>query len=465
MPKAKTATKTKSTKTKTAKPEGGEPTTKKDNLTDAQRGAMEELQSIGAETPTRSSAAHGYVIQMNSIEPQRVPLGTIFYHPGRDPLMTTRKITQTRVGFDKEYAVEELAPFLLEDPNFDFPAIQMIYNPDTGLTYIADGFHRLTAYQHVGRETIPVRLALGTEEDAIKVATGANAEHGRRRTRQDIRKAVTMLLQNPEFAKRSDTYIANCAKVSQPFVGKMRKEIFGDDTPTERIGTDGKTHKVSTTPVGSKPSKAKEPDVIETRPENKYITEDANGDILPDHLQRVFTCGKDVAAKVSELKRSAKALTEIVSAYQSEDNEGTLYAPIVDGIETALKQINSALNRLNRESLPKYISPYTKGRENEMYPDSEEHLAPVEGYEYPDGTRVNIGWVSDTQYKESPEDLRNDPDLLHYDYDFGTEEVGDEEADDVGTVEEGEEIEVEADPDLMQDSPDEEEEPAINAFA
>jgi hypothetical protein len=53
----------------------------------------------------------------------------------------------------------------------------------------------------------------------------ANADHGKRRTNDDKRKAVNRLLTDSEWCNWSDGKIAKHCKVSQPFVTKVRHEL------------------------------------------------------------------------------------------------------------------------------------------------------------------------------------------------------------------------------------------------
>ena len=60
--------------------------------------------------------------------------------------------------------------------------------------YLVDGWHRYFAHKKAGLADIPVDIAEGTIRDATLYAVGANDDHGLRRTNDDKRKAVMMLL-------------------------------------------------------------------------------------------------------------------------------------------------------------------------------------------------------------------------------------------------------------------------------
>lgn len=81
----------------------------------------------------------------------------------------------------------------------------------------------------------------GGLRDAILHSAGANADHGLRRTNDDKRRAVLMLLQDEVWGQWNDSKIARACAVSQPFVTKVRSEHLQtfEDSPrlVERGGT------------------------------------------------------------------------------------------------------------------------------------------------------------------------------------------------------------------------------------
>ncbi|WP_319405694.1 ParB/RepB/Spo0J family partition protein [uncultured Desulfosarcina sp.] len=112
---------------------------------------------------------------------------------------------------------------LVEDLNSGavFPPVDLFH--DGKHYYAADGYHRIEAFKKVGRDEIDAIVHDGDKRDALVFASGANACHGKRRTNEDKRKAVTNLLMDPEWRQESDVTIAEHCKVSQPFVLKVRR--------------------------------------------------------------------------------------------------------------------------------------------------------------------------------------------------------------------------------------------------
>jgi hypothetical protein len=96
---------------------------------------------------------------------------------------------------------------------------------DGNKKYLADGFHRLAAAKHVGRDRIKVDIRKGRKQDAFMHSLKANAEHGLRRTNEDKRHAVELLLDDFEYSDASDREIAQLCAVTHPFVAKIRADL------------------------------------------------------------------------------------------------------------------------------------------------------------------------------------------------------------------------------------------------
>ena len=110
-----------------------------------------------------------------------------------------------------------------------FPPVVVFY--DGSEYWLADGFHRLHAALKAGKERIEVDVKQGTCRDAILFSVSANASHGLRRTNADKRRAVTVLLTDPEWSARSDRWIAEKCGVHHTFVGKVRDDQLGIEAP------------------------------------------------------------------------------------------------------------------------------------------------------------------------------------------------------------------------------------------
>lgn len=130
------------------------------------------------------------------------------------------EIVQSRVAISWT-TVEEYAHDMREGATF--PPIRVRHDGET--YWCGDGCHRIHAARQSGQVTILADVEPGDRRDAVLDAAGANADHGLRRSNEDKRRAVEMLLQDEEWSQWSDHEIARRCKVSQPFVSKMRNEL------------------------------------------------------------------------------------------------------------------------------------------------------------------------------------------------------------------------------------------------
>lgn len=150
------------------------------------------------------------------------------------PLRTIRTDggTQSRVMIDWT-TVADYAEALAE--GVDLPPI--IVFGDGADYWLADGFHRFYAAQQLGLAEMDAQVHAGSVREARLFSAGANTSHGLRRTNEDKRNAVLMLLNDPEWARWSDREIARRCGVSHNFATDIRKSLSSDDSD-ERTYTD-----------------------------------------------------------------------------------------------------------------------------------------------------------------------------------------------------------------------------------
>ncbi len=133
-----------------------------------------------------------------------------------------------------------------------FPPVVVFFD---GLEYwLADGFHRVNAAIQAGIEHINVDVKEGDKRDALLYAVGANSSHGLRRTNEDKRNAVLLLLNDPEWREWSNVEIAKACAVSHTFVNNLRSSLEtvssekSDRTYTTKHGT---VSRMNTERIGS----------------------------------------------------------------------------------------------------------------------------------------------------------------------------------------------------------------------
>lgn len=119
--------------------------------------------------------------------------------------------------------------------------------------WLTGGWHRLHAHKKAGIEVVPCEVTEGTFADAVAEAAGENADHGLRRSDEDKKRAVRLVLGTPEHADKSDRLIAEICRVGHPFVAKIRaKSSTGTDSSSKpRVGKDKKKRAA---PVKDKPA-------------------------------------------------------------------------------------------------------------------------------------------------------------------------------------------------------------------
>lgn len=105
----------------------------------------------------------------------------------------------------------------------EFPPVTIFFDGEE--YWLADGFHRVSAKEAIGKKEVISEVHSGTQRDAVLYAAGANATHGLRRTNADKRRAVERLLRDFEWRRWSDSAIAKQCGVSHTLAWKMRSEL------------------------------------------------------------------------------------------------------------------------------------------------------------------------------------------------------------------------------------------------
>jgi hypothetical protein len=144
---------------------------------------------------------------------------------------------QARVGMS-EQTIEDYAECYRRGISLPAPSIF-----SDGQTYWPwDGFHRLEGLARTEETEIVCEIGDGTFRDALFLAASANKTHGLRRTNEDKRKAVAVLLTDEEWGLWANRRIADHCGVSDVFVGNLRRE-HGAPEPELRSGSDGRSIK------------------------------------------------------------------------------------------------------------------------------------------------------------------------------------------------------------------------------
>jgi len=167
---------------------------------------------------------------------QKLPLSNIVADP----------TFQSRETIDEE-TVSEYAELI--NQGREFPPV-VVFACD-GSYLLVDGFHRLAAHALSGKKTITAEIHEGNRRDALLFSITANVSHGLRRTNEDKRRAVNLLLVDDEWKTWSSGYIASVCGVSDRFVDKLRKATpNASETTVRKMMKNGNETFINTKNIG-----------------------------------------------------------------------------------------------------------------------------------------------------------------------------------------------------------------------
>jgi hypothetical protein len=149
-------------------------------------------------------------------------------------LIANSTATQNRVGLNMA-KVYEYAEEMKEAPDTfgGFPAVWLVEDADESRHWIARGHHRIAAAKQAGLTLFPAKVFTGKQRDAILLGAGSNAEHGYKRSRDDLQHELDLFLLDDEWGKWSDGYIAKLVKCSRKTVTNRRDKLIEDGLISE----------------------------------------------------------------------------------------------------------------------------------------------------------------------------------------------------------------------------------------
>jgi len=257
---------------------------------------------------------------------------------------------------DDQYPREKLSEPTIDDyarvmkDGTELPPIVVFL--DGAKYYLADGRHRLEATRRIGRKQITANVRKGSRKDALLHAVGANAKHGLRRTNADKRKAIRLLLDDPEWREWSVNEIAKACNVSWGLVEDVRKVYLpeledsarrvkrGDSFYNQKVGKRKKKRKLKPprTPlrtIGEMLSLVGEARLLAVESGNHSELADRLPDIA-ERLERLI--GKQTGAK-----RLSKGLALPLNVYERPRKDGITRTPEFEKKELATYAVNVGL--------------------------------------------------------------------------------------------------------------------------
>lgn len=156
--------------------------------------------------------------------------------------------------------------------------------------WLADGYYRVAAHVRQKVSTIECFVAKGGRLQAVAWAVKANEHHGQHRTNADKRRAVEIVLRQPEWADKSNKAIAEMCRVDDKTVkdvieklGIVRdkvKDTTGRDQPAKKARTAGTAGTADVRK--SEHTRPKEPGVEDA---NRALAEAAGTDAEPEPVK------------------------------------------------------------------------------------------------------------------------------------------------------------------------------------
>lgn len=187
------------------------------------------------------------------------------------------------------------------------PPVTVFFDGSTH--WLADGFHRFHAHRSAGETTITADVRTGTQRDAILFAAGANAAHGLRRTNADKRKAVEVLLADPEWSQWSDREIGRRCEVHHATVAAIRKtylDNYPDSEATRIVQRGGTEYAQKVTNIGRSERAKAQPEEPDAQPEEAAVQPEEQT-AMPERPAKADP--KD--AEIARLKEELSNLTDL----------------------------------------------------------------------------------------------------------------------------------------------------------
>lgn len=222
--------------------------------------------------------------------------------------------------------------------------------------YLADGYHRLKAAILGKQKYLPCEVHVGTREECLMFAVGANNKHGLKRSREDKRNAIQKL--DEAIPGMSSRAVAEACKVSHTFVDRFRnipmatlpvaEVVDGEDpesvenvtlpeVPPTRTGLDGRKRKV-------KPS---------TAPTSQAGDKDKVGWPIPEPILPLWNRSGEAKKLISAVSDVKHALTK------AKEVSDPLFAEI--HFYSVIAHLDNALLSL-KTAMPYAVCPTCKGK-------------------------------------------------------------------------------------------------------
>ena len=235
-------------------------------------------------------------------KPEMVPLKDI----------TKRKDLQVRLNGVNSEVVDQYVQAMEEGE--EFPPLALFWV--NGDFLLVDGFHRYSAYQKAGVETVKAEVHEGTYTEALDYARfEANRKNGQRLTRADLWALLESVLTDPRHRDKSDQLLGRLCYCSAPAVAAARKRV--GVVTTERVGADGVVRSVRDLDEALTPLNTTDPPAGPEAPDDggEEALTALLVERLQDHLADIQVSAEKLEGRVStrELNEALGLLEEAVN--------------------------------------------------------------------------------------------------------------------------------------------------------
>lgn len=235
--------------------------------------------------------------------------------------------TQPRVSLNEE-TVQDYAEAVMNGAQF--PPVSVFH--DGSSYWLADGFHRYFAHKRAGLTEIEADVQNGTLRDALLHSIGSNASHGLRRTNEDKRRAVLILLNDPEWSEWSDMEISRRACVSNATVHRVKKSLQLEQKPERKFTKNGTQHTMDVSKITEKKEDKEE---YKHDPVAEMATE------LEAVMEENKRLRENVALEMADIPEAEKLdIHEQIEKYRQE----------IKVLETELKAVKRSRDTLQNEN-------------------------------------------------------------------------------------------------------------------
>jgi hypothetical protein len=217
------------------------------------------------------------------------------------------------------------------DGGLRFPAVVLF--TDGQQYWLADGFHRVLAARQAGLAEFPAEVRPGTLRDALLFAIAASAGHGVPRGPADKRKAVALVLADPEWAQWSDREIARRCRVSNSLVSRLRQRasVAGEQMQPRRVQRGDNVYTMRTRTRGDPRMAPEGPrTTADAGPPAGTLTDDG-GWPVSSGAAPAFACLRMFAAVEQSLAQLAELVDQLAQAPGGAAFQQHLFRRVKDG--------------------------------------------------------------------------------------------------------------------------------------